>query len=75
MLLLLCFLCPPIDVCLHRALYFTAYSQAKQIYNRVFSYESPFVHLASAISAGMYIIYNSVRTIHMCSFQIVTFLP
>lgn len=37
----------------HRALYFTAYSQAKQMYNRVFSYESPVVHLCSAVSAGM----------------------
>lgn len=36
-----------------RALYFTAYSQAKQLYNRVFSYESPAVHLASAVSAGL----------------------
>ena len=35
-----------------RALYFMAYSQAKQVYNRVLSYESPLVHLASAISAG-----------------------
>lgn len=36
-----------------RALYFMAYSQAKQVYNRVLSYESPLVHLASAISAGL----------------------
>ena len=36
-----------------RALYFTAYSQAKQFYNGIFSYESPAVHLVSAISAGM----------------------
>ncbi len=36
-----------------RALYFTAYSQAKQFYNGIFTYESPAVHLVSAISAGM----------------------
>lgn len=36
-----------------RALYFTAYSQAKQLYNGVFSHESPVVHLSSAITAGM----------------------
>lgn len=36
-----------------RALYFTAYSQAKQLYNGVFSRESPAVHLSSAITAGM----------------------
>jgi solute carrier family 25 protein 33/36 len=36
-----------------RALYFTAYSQAKQFYNRVFPYESAPVHLASAITAGI----------------------
>lgn len=36
-----------------RALYFTAYSQAKQLYNSVFSYESPLVHLCSAVSAGV----------------------
>ena len=36
-----------------RALYFTAYSQAKQFYNGIFSYESPAVHLVSAISAGI----------------------
>lgn len=35
-----------------RALYFTAYSQAKQFYNGVFSYESAAVHLSSAITAG-----------------------
>lgn len=35
-----------------RALYFTAYSQAKQFYNGIFRYESPAVHLVSAISAG-----------------------
>lgn len=37
---------------LSRALYFTAYSQAKQLYNRVFPYESAAVHLASAVTAG-----------------------
>lgn len=36
-----------------RALYFTAYSQAKQFYNGIFTYESPAVHLVSAISAGV----------------------
>lgn len=43
---------PALPPSLYRALYFTAYSQAKQLYNRVFSYESPLVHLSSAISAG-----------------------
>lgn len=37
-----------------RALYFTAYSQAKQVYNRVFPHESPAVHLCSAVSAGVF---------------------
>ena len=36
----------------NRALYFTAYSQAKQRYNRFFPHESPLVHLCSAVSAG-----------------------
>ncbi|CAI8031342.1 Solute carrier family 25 member 36 [Geodia barretti] len=36
-----------------RALYFTAYSQAKQFYNSVFRYESAAVHLASAVTAGI----------------------
>jgi solute carrier family 25 protein 33/36 len=36
-----------------RALYFMAYSQAKQLYNRIFTYESPVVHLVSAMSAGL----------------------
>lgn len=35
-----------------RALYFTAYSQAKQFYNGIFTYESAMVHLVSAMSAG-----------------------
>ena len=41
-----------IKILFYRALYFSAYSQAKQLYNNVFHYESPAVHLASAISAG-----------------------
>lgn len=36
-----------------RALYFTAYSQFKQHYNRWLSYESSLVHLCSAVSAGV----------------------
>lgn len=36
-----------------RALYFTAYSQAKQFYNTLFTHESAPVHLCSAITAGM----------------------
>lgn len=36
-----------------RALYFTAYSQAKQMYNSVFPYESASVHLTSAVTAGI----------------------
>lgn len=36
----------------NRALYFTSYSQAKQRFNRIFPYESPLVHLSSAITAG-----------------------
>lgn len=36
-----------------RALYFTAYSQAKQHYNALFKYESAPVHLCSAITAGI----------------------
>lgn len=35
-----------------RALYFTTYSQVKQYYNTVFKYESPLVHLCSAVTAG-----------------------
>lgn len=35
-----------------RAIYFTAYSQAKHRFNKLFPYESPAVHLCSAISAG-----------------------
>ena len=37
----------------YRALYFTAYSQAKQYYNGIFTHESPLVHLSSAITAGV----------------------
>ncbi|XP_064385092.1 solute carrier family 25 member 36-A-like [Halichondria panicea] len=36
-----------------RALYFTSYAQAKQMFNNIFSYESPAVHLCSAVSAGV----------------------
>ena len=37
----------------YRALYFTAYSQFKQRYNKTLSYESSLVHLCSAVSAGI----------------------
>jgi solute carrier family 25 protein 33/36 len=39
-------------VFLYRALYFVAYSQAKQILNGVFRHESAPVHLCSAVAAG-----------------------
>ena len=44
--------CVCVCVCVCRALYFMAYSQAKQLFNNILSYESAPVHLASAISAG-----------------------